>query len=51
VRTFGQRCVDNKQAKRKLGDLVAGILGSSDVATRVAALRMAEPILRAVSWS
>jgi Fe-S-cluster containining protein len=51
VRTFGQRCVDNKQAKRKLGELVTSVLGAADVATRVAALRMAEPILRAVSWS
>ena len=51
VRTFGQRCVDNKQAKRKLGDLVGSVLGASDVATRVAALRMAEPILRAVTWT
>jgi hypothetical protein len=51
VRTLGQRCVDNKQKKRPLGALISEVLGSSDPATRIAAVRMAEPILRAVSWS
>ena len=47
VRTFGQRCVDNKQAKQSLGALVGSVMGGTDPATRIAALRMAEPILRA----
>ncbi len=47
VRTFGQRCVDNKQAKKPLGALVGAVMGASDAATRIAALRMADPILRA----
>ncbi len=50
VRTFGQRCVDNKKQRHSLGKLVEDCFGRADVATRVAALRMAEPILRAVSW-
>jgi hypothetical protein len=47
VRTLGQRCVDNKQHKKPLGALVGTVMGPADVATRIAALRMAEPILRA----
>ncbi len=46
VRTLGQRCVDNKRTKTPLGALVGAVLGAADPATRVAALRMADPILR-----
>ena len=46
VRTLGQRCVDNKKDKRTLGALVGSVMGATDAATRIAALRMAEPILR-----
>ncbi|HEX5057708.1 MAG TPA: YkgJ family cysteine cluster protein [Kofleriaceae bacterium] len=51
VRTLGQRCVDNRNAKHTLGALVADVLTVADPATRVAALKMADPILRAVAWS
>jgi len=47
VRTFGQKCVDNKQAKKPLGALVGAVMKDADPATKVAALRMADPILRA----
>jgi len=47
VRTLGQRCVDNKKDKRTLGALVGSVMGGTDAATRIAALRMADPILRA----
>ena len=47
VRTLGQRCVDNKQAKRPLGALVATVFAAADPATRVAALKLADPILKA----
>lgn len=46
VRTLGQSCVDNK-GRRTLGELVTTTLAAADAATRVAALRLAEPILRA----
>jgi len=51
VRTLGQRCVDNRQSKRPLGTLVADVFSVADSATRVAALKLADPILRAVAWS
>lgn len=47
VRSFGQRCVDNKKDKKPLGALVGAVMGGADSATRIAALRMADPILRA----
>jgi Fe-S-cluster containining protein len=47
VRGLGQKCVDNKQAKRPLGELVAAVFAGAEPAARVAALRMADPILRA----
>jgi Fe-S-cluster containining protein len=46
VRTLGQRCADNKKAGRSLGALVGDVFASADPAARVAALRMADPILR-----
>lgn len=46
VRTLGQRCVDNKKAGRSLGALVGELFAAAEPATRVAALRMAEPFLR-----
>lgn len=51
VRTLGQRCVDNKRARRPFGELVTAVFTGAEPAARVAALRMAEPILRATSWS
>jgi Fe-S-cluster containining protein len=47
VRTLGQRCVDNKQAKRPLGALVAMTFAAADPATRIAALKLADPIVKA----
>lgn len=46
VRGLGQRCVDNKKARRPLGELVTSVMGSADAATRIAAVKMADPILR-----
>lgn len=46
VRGLGQRCADNKKAKQSLGALVTEIFAKADPATRIAALRMADPILR-----
>jgi Fe-S-cluster containining protein len=46
VRGLGQRCADNKKAGRSLGTLVAELFAAADPAARVAALRMADPILR-----
>jgi Fe-S-cluster containining protein len=47
VRGLGQKCVDNKQAKKPLGALVGAVMSGADPAARIAALRMADPILRA----
>jgi len=47
VRGLGQRCVDNRKARRSLGELVASVLEQADVPARVAALKLADPILRA----
>jgi Fe-S-cluster containining protein len=47
VRALGQRCVDNRKAKRPLGELVVAAFGSADPAARVAALKLADPLLRA----
>jgi hypothetical protein len=47
VRGLGQRFVDNKKARRPLGELVAAVTGTADPAARVAALKLADPILRA----
>ncbi|HTL34147.1 MAG TPA: YkgJ family cysteine cluster protein [Kofleriaceae bacterium] len=46
VRALAQACIDNK-GRRTLGELIATAVGSVDAATRIAALRSAEPILRA----
>ena len=47
VRGLGQQCVDNRKAKRSLGELVVATFANADPATRVAALKLADPILRA----
>ena len=47
VRSLGQRYVDNRKAKRELGELVGEVLAGADVPTRVAAVKLADPILRA----
>jgi Fe-S-cluster containining protein len=46
VRGLGQRCADNKKARRTLGALVGELFAAADPAARIAALRMADPILR-----
>jgi Fe-S-cluster containining protein len=46
VRALGQRIVDNRKAKRPLGELIAGALAAADPASRVAALKLADAILR-----
>jgi len=46
VRALAQACIDNK-GRRLLGDLFTTAAGTADAATRVAALRLAEPIVRA----
>jgi Fe-S-cluster containining protein len=46
VRALGQKCADNKQPRRPLGALVGELFAAAEPATRIAALRMAEPILR-----
>jgi len=47
VRGLGNQCANNKQARRTLGDLVLQTFASADPAARVAALKLADPILRA----
>ncbi len=46
VRALGQACVDNRKAKRPLGELATHALAGADPATRIAALKLAEPLLR-----
>lgn len=45
VRTLGQRCADNRKARQPLGALVAAVMDKAEPSTRVAALRLADPIL------
>ena len=47
VRGLGQRCADNRKARRSLGELVKNAMGPADPASRVTALKLADPILRA----
>jgi Fe-S-cluster containining protein len=47
VKRLAQRFVDNRVARRPLGELVAATFDGVDAPTRVAALKLAEPILRA----
>jgi hypothetical protein len=47
VRTLAQHCIDNK-GRRTLGDLISSVVGpAKDAAIRVAAVRLAEPVVRA----
>ena len=46
VRTLAQQCIDNK-GRRTLGDIIAAAFASAEPAARVAALRLADPIVRA----
>jgi Fe-S-cluster containining protein len=47
VKRLAQGFVDNRVARRPLGELVAATFAGVDVPARVAALKLAEPILRA----
>ncbi len=47
VKQLAQRCVDNKQKRRPLGELVTGVLGGVEPARRVTVVKLAEPILKA----
>ncbi len=47
VRRLGQGCVDNRKARRPLGELVTRNFVGVDAATRVAVLKLADPIIRA----
>lgn len=46
VRKLAQAIVDNRKARRPFGDLVIATLGGADVASRVAAVKTAEAIVR-----
>jgi hypothetical protein len=45
VRALGQRLIDNKKAKRPLGELLGQIGG--DAATRIATIKLADAMLKA----
>jgi Fe-S-cluster containining protein len=47
VRTLGNQCANNKQSKKKLGDLITATMAAAEPSARVAALKLADPILRA----
>jgi Fe-S-cluster containining protein len=47
VKGLAQRCVDNRTAQRPLGALVAEAFTGVEAPARVAALKLAEPIVRA----
>jgi Fe-S-cluster containining protein len=47
VKALAQRCVDNKKARRPLGELLAQSLGDADTVGRVTAIKLADGILRA----
>ena len=47
VRRLGERCVSNRKDKRPLGELLAISLRDADAPTRVAAMKLADPIMRA----
>jgi hypothetical protein len=50
VKQLAQRFVDNRKARRSLGEL-ADVLGPrDDVAARITSLKLADPILRAASY-
>jgi len=45
VRALGQRLIDNKKAKRPLGELLVAV--SNDTATRIATIKLADAMLKA----
>ena len=47
VRRLGERCVDNRKARRALGDVITGVLVELDPAARVTAVKLADGVLRA----
>jgi hypothetical protein len=49
VRSLGQKLADNKKRSASLGRMIEDTMKHADAATRIAALRMAEPILRAAT--
>ncbi|MEP6859490.1 MAG: YkgJ family cysteine cluster protein [Deltaproteobacteria bacterium] len=46
VKLLAQRCVDNKQKRRPLGELVAAVIGGAPVTQRITAIKLAETILK-----
>jgi Fe-S-cluster containining protein len=47
VRALAQKCVDNRKARRPLGELVRGTFADADGVTRVTAIKLADGILKA----
>jgi len=46
VKQLAQRCVDNKQKRRPLGELVTAVVGGAPVTQRIVAVKLAETILK-----
>jgi len=46
VKQLAQRCVDNKQKRRPLGELVTAVVAAAPVTQRIAAVKLAETILK-----
>jgi Fe-S-cluster containining protein len=46
VKQLAQRCIDNKHKRRPLGELVTGVLAGAPVTQRIAAIKLAETILK-----
>ncbi|MEO6776106.1 MAG: YkgJ family cysteine cluster protein [Kofleriaceae bacterium] len=46
VKQLAQRCVDNKQQRRPLGELVTAVVAGAPVAQRIAAVKLAEAIVK-----
>jgi hypothetical protein len=47
VRRIAQACIDNRRARRPLGELVSPLLAAVPATDRVALVKQAEPVLRA----
>jgi hypothetical protein len=46
VKQLAQRCVDNKQKRRPLGELVTAVVGGAPVTQRIVAVKLAETIVK-----
>ena len=47
VRALAQACIDNRKTRRPFGAVVTSVVGSADPVDRIAAIKLAEPVLRA----